>query len=209
MPDDRALCRQRGACHRLGRRFARSRGGGSEAPGHRGGDPVRFDRRRGARGRRRACGDRPRGGDAQPAVPQAGADPVRRRDHRDLARARARAAATANSCSPSPSASTGFDGIHALAADTDGIDGSEDNAGAFCRWLDRGAHARRPGSTRRRCCRQQCLDGVQRGRRSVRARADGNQCERSQGDLGAVMVPSPLWGRWPSEARRGRMRGLF
>ncbi|MBB6012049.1 hydroxypyruvate reductase [Aquamicrobium lusatiense] len=26
----------------------------------------------------------------------------------------------------------GFDGIHALAADTDGIDGSEDNAGAFC-----------------------------------------------------------------------------
>ena len=25
----------------------------------------------------------------------------------------------------------GFDGIHALAADTDGIDGSEDNAGAF------------------------------------------------------------------------------
>lgn len=26
----------------------------------------------------------------------------------------------------------GFDGIHALAADTDGIDGSQDNAGAFC-----------------------------------------------------------------------------
>jgi len=26
----------------------------------------------------------------------------------------------------------GLDGIHALAADTDGIDGSEDNAGAFC-----------------------------------------------------------------------------
>jgi hydroxypyruvate reductase len=26
----------------------------------------------------------------------------------------------------------GVDGIHALAADTDGIDGSEDNAGAFC-----------------------------------------------------------------------------
>ena len=26
----------------------------------------------------------------------------------------------------------GIDGIHALAADTDGIDGSEDNAGAFC-----------------------------------------------------------------------------
>jgi len=26
----------------------------------------------------------------------------------------------------------GFDNIHALAADTDGIDGSEDNAGAFC-----------------------------------------------------------------------------
>ncbi len=26
----------------------------------------------------------------------------------------------------------GFDDIHALAADTDGIDGSEDNAGAFC-----------------------------------------------------------------------------
>jgi hydroxypyruvate reductase len=26
----------------------------------------------------------------------------------------------------------GFDGIHDLAADTDGIDGSEDNAGAFC-----------------------------------------------------------------------------
>src|SRR5690606_38988080 len=26
----------------------------------------------------------------------------------------------------------GVEGIHALAADTDGIDGSQDNAGAFC-----------------------------------------------------------------------------
>src|SRR5690606_16305714 len=41
----------------------------------------------------------------------------------------------------------GLAGIHALAADTDGIDGSEDNAGAFadgttvCRFADRGKDA--------------------------------------------------------------------
>ena len=57
-----ALCRQRGASHRLGRRLARSRRGRSEAAGHRSRDPVGFDRGRGARGRRRACRDRPRGG---------------------------------------------------------------------------------------------------------------------------------------------------
>ena len=40
----------------------------AQAAGHRGGHPVRFDRGRGARGRRRPCRDRPRGRDAQPAV---------------------------------------------------------------------------------------------------------------------------------------------
>ena len=105
-PDDPRFAAQRSASHRLGRRLAGSRRGGSEAAGHRSGDPVRFDRGRGARGRRGPCRDRARGRDAQPAIPEAGADPVRRRNHGDAARTRARAAATANSCSPSRSAST-------------------------------------------------------------------------------------------------------
>ena len=41
-----------------------SGGGGSEAAGRRGSDPVGFHRRRGARGRRGPRRDRPRGGDA-------------------------------------------------------------------------------------------------------------------------------------------------
>ncbi len=44
----------------------------------------------------------------------------------------------------------GFGGISAIACDTDGIDGSEDNAGAIMT-ADSFARARRPASTSRRC----------------------------------------------------------
>ena len=71
----------------------------------------------------------------------------------------------------------GIAGIHALAADTDGIDGSEDNAGAFADGSTRRAHARRRRRRQGDARRQQCLDGVQRRRRSVRARTDRHECQ--------------------------------
>jgi glycerate 2-kinase len=63
----------------------------------------------------------------------------------------------------------------ALAADTDGIDGSEDNAGAFAdgvsmkRLRDLGVD---PAAL---LARQRCLDGVQPAGRPVRAGPDRNQ----------------------------------
>ena len=69
----------------------------------------------------------------------------------------------------------GVDGIHALAADTDGIDGSEDNAGAFADGSTRGAHARGRRRRQGHAGRQQRLDGVQCRRRSVRARPDRHE----------------------------------
>ena len=57
----------------------------------------------------------------------------------------ARAAATASSCWPSRIGIDGVAGIHALAADTDGIDGSEDNAGAFADGIDASARMRAAG----------------------------------------------------------------
>ena len=76
----------------------------------------------------------------------------------------------------------GAEGIHALACDTDGIDGTEDNAGAVLapdtakraqkKKLDRGGAARR----------QRRLRLFQRARRSRRDRADADECERLPGD---------------------------
>ena len=62
---------------------------------------------------------------------KAGADPVRWRNHCHLARerqGRPQQRIPARLCHRHRRLA----GIHALAADTDGIDGSEDNAGAFC-----------------------------------------------------------------------------
>jgi glycerate 2-kinase len=82
----------------------------------------------------------------------------------------------------------GLDGIHALAADTDGIDGSEDNAGAFCDATTVVAHARG---------RQVDAKAMLAGNNAWTAfnavgdlfvpGPDGDECERSQGDPGAVV----------------------
>ena len=58
-------------------------------------------------------------------------DPVRRRDHGDGARQGPRRRAMSNICWPRRSRPTARRGIWGLAADTDGVDGAEDIAGAI------------------------------------------------------------------------------
>ena len=93
-------------------------------------DPRQCDRGRGARCRHRSCRHRA-------AVRRLGAaarNPLRahlgRRDHRHRARQRPGRPQCRVSAQPCDRAD-GRNGIWALAADTDGIDGSEDNAGAI------------------------------------------------------------------------------
>ena len=78
-----ALRRPHPRHRRLGRDLARRRRGRGGAAGRAGRHPVRRHRGRGARHRPRACRPGARGGDARPALRQAGCDPLRRRDHRD------------------------------------------------------------------------------------------------------------------------------
>ena len=74
----------------------------------------------------------------KPAVQEAGTDPVRRRDDGDLrGHDKGKGGRNSEFLLAFALGMDGFEGIHALAADTDGIDGSEDNAGAFCRRLHR------------------------------------------------------------------------
>ncbi len=85
-----------------------------------------------ARGRQGACGAGPRGGAARRAVRQAVRDPVAAAKPRSPCRSKGgrggRASEFLLGCAI---ALQGEPGVHVLAADTDGIDGIEDNAGAI------------------------------------------------------------------------------
>ena len=91
--------------------------------------------------------------------------------------ATAAAAATANSCWRWPALSDGAPGIAALACDTDGIDGTEDNAGAIV-YPDTLARAARE----RRAIRKRWRENDGYGffaaiGRSRRHRPDPDQCQ--------------------------------
>ncbi|KAI5935428.1 Glycerate kinase [Manis javanica] len=107
---------------------ARGRGGGPAHP-----RAVRRDRGRIARSRQGPRRPGARRGPPRPAVCKALRDPVRRRDHghhpQRPAGTRGAAAARASSAWGWPGPAGAGEGL-ALAADTDGIDGVEDNAGA-------------------------------------------------------------------------------
>ena len=129
-----------GPCHAPDRHAAAIAGSGGRrgARGrHRGPHPQRRDRRRVARSRQGACCAGARGGAARRAVRQALRDPVGRRDHghhpsaRSPAQAKGRGGRAGEFCLGLAGALAGQKNVWALAADTDGIDGVEDNAGAF------------------------------------------------------------------------------
>ena len=145
--------RRDGACEpRSGRRLL-------SPPGHRGRDPRRYRDRRGPRGREGPCGTRPRGPLSRSAVVDAGRADLRRR-----MRGHAGAGESAREKKPPRprggrctefllSLALELDGqerTFALACDTDGVDGSEDNAGADARPRHAGTPRRRRGSTRAR-----------------------------------------------------------
>ena len=80
----------------------------------------------------------------------------------------------------------GVDGIHALAADTDGIDGSEDNAGAFADGTTV-ARMRAAGvDAKAMLAGNNAWTAFNADRRPVRARPDRHECQRSQGDPGSL-----------------------
>ena len=110
--------------------------------------PRRRHRGRGARGRQGHGRHRAAGGAARPAVRGAVRAAVRRRDHGHRARQRAAAAATSSSCWRWRSRSDGQPGIHAIAGDTDGVDGAEEIAGAHLDARHAGARAGRWASSR-------------------------------------------------------------
>ena len=137
-PGDAVLCRPRSAHdrHAAAEPGSRRRGG---ARGRRGGaHPQRRDGRRKPRGRQGAGRAGACGGAARRAVRAALRDPLGRRDHRHRqakaqglaagARRGGRATEFLLGCAM---ALHGEPGVHVLAADTDGIDGIEDNAGAI------------------------------------------------------------------------------
>ena len=129
----------------------------------------------------------------------------RRRSSSRAARRRSRSAATAvadatpSSSPASPSAFAGAPGIHALAADTDGIDGSEDNAGAIVT-PDTLARARAAGlDVPALLADQRLLCALRRPRRSRRHRPDAHQRQRFPGDPGGL---SPRFAAGIADARR-------
>ena len=98
---------------------------------HPAGHPGRRDRGRGARRRAGACRHRAPGRAPRPTVRARPAccSPAAR--PRSRCAARAAAGAMPSFCWRWPSRCDGHPGIYALAGDTDGIDGTEDNAGAI------------------------------------------------------------------------------
>ncbi len=180
---DGALCRQRSASDRLRGSVARSGCGRGETPGHRGGDPVEIP----SRARRARVGSVHAAlarevALREQAVRQAGAHPVRRRDDGYAARAKGKGGRNSEFLLAFAIGINGFAGIHALAADTDGIDGSENNAGAFADGSTVATHARRRRRRARRCCRQQRLDRIPLRSAICSCRADRHQRQRSEGN---------------------------
>ena len=72
----------------------------------------------------------------------------------------------------------GLPGVTALAADTDGIDGSEDNAGGYRRRRHRGPHPRRRRRPARAPRGERRLDRARPRRRPARHRPDRHQRQR-------------------------------
>ena len=128
----RGLRRPRGAPHRDAAAVARGGRRAGARRRHRGAHPRRRDRGRIARGRQGPCGAGAADRAARPAVRAAVRRAVGRRDDGDReAQARGpRRPRPANSCSAAPSRCRASP-RSVLAADTDGIDGSRENAGAF------------------------------------------------------------------------------
>ena len=86
----------------------------------------------------------------------------------------------------SPSRSTGAPASAALAGDTDGIDGSEDIAGAIIGARHAGARGgRRPRRRRGRLANNDAYSVFFGARRPRRDRPDADQRQRFQGDPGA------------------------
>ncbi len=121
------------------------------------------------------------GGGAGAALRAARGDPVGRRDDRDAARQGAGRAEQRSFCWPLALAAEGVP-FAALAADTDGIDGSEDNAGAFADGAS-AARLRAAGlDPAALLAANDAWGAFDAAGRSVRDRADGDERERFPGD---------------------------
>ena len=142
--------------------------------------PRRRHRRRGARRRQDDGRHRPAGGAARAARCSALRAPVRAARPRSPCAAAGAAVATSSSCCRSASRSNGEPGIHAMAGDTDGVDGQEEIAGAVLT-PDTLARAWAQGVEAARAPRRQRRPWLLRGARRLGGdRPDADQRERLQ-----------------------------
>ena len=116
-----------------------------------------------------------RGRAAQPSLPPSPAVLLSGGETTVTVRGRAGGGATPNSPSHFALAVEGVAGVPSLAADTDGIDGTETNAGAFADGATATACARQ-GSTRAPPANNDAYTAFCRHRRPVHNRSDGHQC---------------------------------